>query len=94
VVWVESILAELTERDLDYWIRRIENIASSPNTKTKRVKGWKENIRRIRRGNERLLIHVGKDDRITVLTLLPKKEAYSKQTERIISQMTKAINCQ
>lgn len=95
-IWVEPIqkdLIDLTEEEFEELDNEFEKILTSPNSKTKRVKGWKHNIRRIRFGNYRLLIMV-KEESLTVYSLmfLPRKDCYSKKTEKIIEKIVKQIN--
>ncbi len=93
--WVKSIkndLINLTEEEFDELEMSLDAILNSPNSKTKRIKGWKYNIRRIRFGNHRLLIYV---DEITltvyVLAFLPRKESYSEETRKTILSLVSKI---
>ncbi len=89
--WAKSIendLEGLAEEEFDQLDQSFEEILESPNSKTKRLKNWKGNIRRLRFGNRRLLLYVS-DRNITVyaLALLPRKECYNKKNQRLIERL-------
>ncbi|HII14758.1 MAG TPA: hypothetical protein HA362_00435 [Nanoarchaeota archaeon] len=97
-VWARSIghdLKGISERIFNVIDGKIDDILDSPNTKSKKIKGWAYNIRRIRLGNYRLLIYVD-DLNLTVycLAYLPRKNCYSPETRAMIMNIARNVEKQ
>lgn len=93
--WVKKIandLEKLSEHEFNKLDEEFTKILDSPNTKTERVKGWQGNIRRLKFHKYRLLIYV-KEESLTAyaLALLPRKNCYSKQSEKAIQKIVAEI---
>jgi len=95
IAWTESIgedLTNLNEEEFDELEEKLHLVKKSPNSLTKRVKGWENNIRRIRFGDYRLLIYVSeKNSTIYAIAYLPRKNCYSKHTEQLMKKIVQKI---
>jgi mRNA-degrading endonuclease RelE of RelBE toxin-antitoxin system len=89
---IENDLIGISEDQFNKLDEEFDKILDSPNSKTKRVKCWKENVRRIRFGNYRLLIYVCEES-LTVygLAFLPRKDSYSKSSQKLILKLVNRI---
>ena len=94
--WAESITKDfegVTNEQFEDIDSSFNEILESPNTKTKRIKNWEGNVRRIRVKDYRLIVYVSENN-LTVygLAFLPRGECYSKNTKKIILKIIESIN--